>query len=109
MSMAAAPTTTDEDFAHAAVGSIVKLVVELRAPSSDRELHGVLLEKQSEKVYKRTASKVIAHSESDTKIIMGKSDDIHPSAVVHITGKLNADRSVAASQIVILTGYVDVQ
>jgi hypothetical protein len=40
---------------------------------------------------------------------MGKQTDIHPAAVVHLTGVLKKDRSVDASQIVILTGYVEIK
>jgi hypothetical protein len=40
---------------------------------------------------------------------MGKQADIHQGAVVHVTGNVQEDRSVAAKQIVILTGYVKAQ
>jgi hypothetical protein len=40
---------------------------------------------------------------------MGKQEDVHPSAVVHVTGTLKKDRSVDATQIVILTGYVEIK
>jgi len=40
---------------------------------------------------------------------MGKAEDVRAGAVVHVTGKMAADRSVQATQIVILTGYVQVK
>ena len=56
---------------------------------------------QSQKLQKRLLSQ--------TKMVMGKQSDIHPAAVVHVTGTLKKDRNVDASQIVILTGYVEIK
>jgi hypothetical protein len=109
MAMSSAAASDEQDFAHATKGSTVKVVLEITASTSEGVMRGKLLEKQSEKVYERTPTVVTFRANSDAKIVMGKSDDIHPSAVIHLTGKLNDDRSVAASQIVILTGYVEIK
>ena len=45
----------------------------------------------------------------ETGIVMGKAEDIHAGAVIHVTGKTASHRSVRAKQIVILTGYVQVK
>jgi len=68
-----------------------------------------MLEKQGETHYTRTTKDVETTWDKHTAIVMGKADDIKPGAVVHVTGKLAADHSVEATQIVILTGYVQVQ
>jgi len=40
---------------------------------------------------------------------MGKAEDVRAGAVVHLTGTMQEDRSVAAQQIVILTQYVKIE
>jgi hypothetical protein len=107
MSTAAA---SDEDmFIHAAPGDTVKLVLEIEQSSSEGSIRGKLLQKETEKVYLRTNTPVTVQSNSQTKMVMGEQSDIHPAAVVHVTGRLKKDRSVDASQIVILTGYVEIK
>lgn len=85
-----------------------KVVIEItEAPQG--HVRGKLLEKQDETHYTRTTKDVEARWGKQTAIVMGKADDIKPGAVVHVTGKVAADRSVEAKQIVILTGYVQVK
>ena len=45
----------------------------------------------------------------ETALVMGKAEDIHGGAIVHVTGTMSGDRRVRAKQIVILTGYVQVK
>jgi hypothetical protein len=42
--------------------------------------------------------------DEQTKLVMGKKADIHPGAVVHVTGTIRDDHSILAEQLVILTG-----
>lgn len=72
-------------------------------------IRGTLLEKQDEQHYRRTASAAEITFTSATKIVMGKAEDVRAGTILHITGKVAQDRSVAAEQIVILTGYVQVR
>ncbi len=107
MSTAAA---SDEDaFTRAAPGDAVKLVVEIEKSTAEGVIQGKLLQKQTEKIYLRTSTSVTVQSSSQTKMVMGKQEDVRPAAVVHVTGTLKKDRSVDATQIVILTGYVDIK
>jgi hypothetical protein len=96
-------------FIHAAPGDTVKLVLEIVQSSTEGSIRGKLLQKETKKVYLRTNTPVTVQSNSQTKMVMGKQSDIHPAAVVHVTGTLKKDRSVDASQIVILTGYVEIK
>jgi glutamate 5-kinase len=106
MSTAAA---SDEDmFIHAAPGDTAKLVLEIGESSTEGSIRGKLLQKETEKVYLRTNTPVTVQSNSQTKMVMGK-QSVHPAAVVHVTGTLKKNRSVDASQIVILTGYVEIK
>jgi len=85
-----------------------KIVVELTEATEGR-IRGNLLEKQDETHYMRTGSQAAVVWGKDTTIVMGKAEDIHPGAIVHVAGKVAADHRVQAEQIVILTGYVQVK
>ena len=84
-----------------------KLVIEV-TEAPEGHIHGKLLGKQDETHYARTANPADISWGKDTALVMGKAEDIHAGAVVHVTGKVAADRSVQARQIVI-TGYVQVK
>jgi hypothetical protein len=108
-SMSTAAASDEDIFIHATPGDVVKVVLEIETASTEGSLRGELLQKETEKIYRRTNTQVTAQSGAQTKIVMGKQADIHPAAVVHLTGVLKKDRSVDASQIVILTGYVEIK
>lgn len=84
-----------------------KIVVEVTEAPAGR-ICGKLLQMQDETHYVRTANQAEVGWGKDTAIVMGKAEDIHMGAVLHITGKVAADHSVQAQQIVILTGYAQV-
>jgi hypothetical protein len=85
-----------------------KIVVEVTETSEGR-IHGKLLEKQDETHYARTGNAAEVSWGKETALVMGKVEDIHAGAILHVTGKVGADHSVQAQQIVILTGYVQVK
>lgn len=85
-----------------------KIVVEIAEAPAGR-IRGKLLEKLDETHYARTGNQAEIAWGNETAIVMGKAEDIRAGAVVHVTGKVAADRSVQAQQIVILTGYVQVK
>jgi hypothetical protein len=107
-SMSTAAASDEDVFIHATPGDSVKVVLEIENSSTEGSIRGKLLRKETEKIYLRTNTQVTVQSGSQTKIVMGKQSEIHPAAVVHVTGRLKKDRSVDASQIVILTGYVEI-
>jgi len=107
-SMAAAASADEKQFAQAAQGQKIKLVIEIEE-TSNGTIKGKVLQEKSETVYARTGTAAIVHSGSQTKVVMGKPEDVHAGAVVHVTGTTERDRSITAEQIVILTGYVKVQ
>lgn len=86
-----------------------KLVVEVEEGDQQGTVRGKLLQKKTEEIYNRTSTEVVVRAGSDTKMVMGSRDDIRKSAVIHVTGTVCPDRSIAAEQIVILTAYVKVQ
>ncbi len=86
----------------------LKIVVEITEAEASGLIHGTLLEKKTEDQYTRTQTPVTAQSSQSTKMVMGKPEDVHKGAVVHITGTRSTDGRIDAEQIVILTGYVKV-
>jgi len=96
------------EFAQLRAGEEAKIVIEVTEAAHDR-IRGRLLEKQDETHYARTANLADFAWDNDTKIVMGKAEDIRAGAVVHVTGKVAPDHRVQAGQIVILSGYVQVK
>ncbi len=89
-------------------GEAIKVVLEV-ADSTSVEIHGKLLEKQDETHYVRTATEVRVGFDTSTPVVMGKAADLHPGAIIHVSGTVNTRQAVEAKQIVILTGYVQVR
>ncbi|MFY9844281.1 MAG: hypothetical protein WA718_01850 [Terriglobales bacterium] len=90
-------------------GQVAKIVLEVTAVAPAASVEGSVLDKESETVYHRTANSMKILFDATTPVVMGKSEDIHPGAVVHITARMASDNMVHANQIVILTGYVKVK
>ena len=90
-------------------GQEAKIVLEVTAVAPAASVEGSVLDKESETVYHRTANSMKILFDATTPVVMGKAEDIHPGAVVHITAKMASDHTVHASQIVVLTGYVKVK
>ena len=90
-------------------GGVTKIVIEVMDSSARGYVEGKLLEKQTETTYARTNMVVEAAFDTNTSLVMGKTSDIRPGAILHITGTIMASRTVQARQIVVLTGYVQVR
>lgn len=99
---------SNAEFAQLKADDATKIVVEV-VDASGSEIHGKLLEKKDETHYARTANHADVMYGKETAFVMGKAEDVRAGAVVHVTGKMAADRTVQATQIVILTGYVQVK
>jgi hypothetical protein len=99
---------SNAEFAQLKAQEEAKIVVEV-TEAKPGHIRGKLLQKQDDTHYWRTANLAEVSWGGDTKIVMGKSGDILAGAVIHVTGRVAADRGVRASQIVILTGYVQVK
>jgi membrane protein implicated in regulation of membrane protease activity len=108
-SMSTAAASDEQNFAQEEAGAKAKLVIEIAEVTGDGTIRGKVLQKKTETTYARTGTSVTVHSNDGTKVVMGKQSDIHSGAVVHVTGTVGKDHSIAAEQIVILTGYVHVQ
>jgi len=74
-----------------------------------KPLNGRLLERETDTVYRNTnatGSTIDAVLMPETSVVMGKPEDIVPSAIVQVSGTLDANHSLQANEIVILTRYV---
>lgn len=89
-------------------GETAQVVFEVARPGGKYQLTGNLLEKQDETHYRRTRTELTVAYDATTPIVMGKVSDVHPAAVLHVTAHVAPDRSLLATQIVVLTGYVTV-
>lgn len=107
--MSTAGVSDQVQFARLPEGSPIKLVLEILSVRENGTLQGIILEKKTEQIYKRTSTKVTARLNDHTAYVMGKREDLKNRAIVHVTGKLGANHGVDAEQIVILTGYVNAE
>jgi hypothetical protein len=89
-------------------GQQAKIVLELTAVHEGARAQGRLLEKQTETQYRQTPTLVRVAYDSATSVVMGKAADIRVGAAVRVTGTVQSDQTLKASQIVVLTGYVKV-
>jgi hypothetical protein len=85
-----------------------RIVLEV-VQSAEPRIAGILLEKYDETHYSRSHREAEVVWGKSTKFVMGKAEDVHRGAIIHVSGKVAAERSVSAEQIVILTGYVEVK
>ena len=99
---------SNAEFAQLKADDATKIVLEI-VEASPGKIHGKLLEKKDETHYARTANAADVIYGKETAFVMGKAEDVRAGALVHVTGKIAADRTVQATQIVILTGYVQVK
>jgi hypothetical protein len=104
-----AATSGANQLLQAVPGTKTKVVVVIEKAAGDGVFIARMLDKRSETVYSRSTTPVTIRSDDKTLFVMGKSTDVHPAAVVHVTGTVDSDRRVNAEQIVILTGYVEVR
>ena len=86
----------------------LKIVVEITDAGASRLIHGTLLEKKTEEPYTCTQTPVTVQSSQSTKMFEGKTEDVHGSAVVHVTGTRGTGGKIEAEPIVIPTEYVKV-
>ncbi len=98
-----------QELSHFHVGDTAKFVVEVSDSSKTGTFTGIVLSKKTDELYLRTSDHATVHWQNQTKIVMGKSDDLHPGAVVHVTASVLQDHTFVAQQLVILTGFVKVQ
>ena len=103
----AAAASTGQEMSEAKPGAQLKAVLQLTAVGNG-SAEGILLEKQSETAYRKTAQHMRVSFPRDVSVVMGSASDIRKDTVVHVTGTVGPDKVLQATRIVILTGYVSV-
>ena len=103
----AAAASSGQELAAAEPGEQLKAVLQL-TEVGDGSAQGVVLEKQSENVYRKTSRQMRLRFPRDVSVVMGTASDVHKDAVVDVTGTAGVDKVLQTTRIVILTGYVSV-
>jgi hypothetical protein len=96
------------ELAQLAPGSKTQVVVEIASVDSKGAAEGKLLDRERDDLYRKTATQVGIKFSESTPVVMGKLADLHAGSVVHVKGTVGDDHRIAAEQIVVLTGYVQV-
>lgn len=109
MTSAMAAAADQNTLAQLALGSKTQAVIEITAIDQPGNARGQLLARERDDLYRRTTTSLKVHYSDSTPFVMGKRDDLRANAIVHVKGTVNEDHTIAADQIVILTGYVQVQ
>lgn len=104
--MGPAPATAAQ-LAASSVGEQLDAAIEVSAASPD-QLTGIVMERDDEGIYHRTAQPAIVLWGTATQVVMGKPADIRPTSQLQVHGKLAAANTIEAQQIAIVTGYVEV-
>ena len=100
---------TAQQFALAAPGSQVTVVVVVTGTPSQTQLTGTLLNKNGDGTYSRTSQTVTVKWNPSGSVSMGRSADVKVGAVLQVVGQVGANNVLTASQLVILTDVVQLK
>lgn len=98
---------TANQFALASPDAPVAIVLEVTSLPSGTLLSGAVLQKNADDSYTRTSQDATVRW-SAAQLVMGSTTDIRPGAIVQVNGQMGGDSIVQASQVVVLTGFVQV-
>jgi len=104
-----AATTTAASVLAARPGASVSVVVRLEGLAAPNTYAAELLESSSGTKYRETNTRIRVALSANTAVAMGGAADIKAGTVVQAAGAMDAARTLHASQIVILSGYVHVE
>ena len=106
--MTGSKPATQAEWVTAKSGDQIEVTIEITETISGTTAKGTLLETSDSRSYGRTARTIDIQLAPDTRIVMGKRENIHPGAVVQVKGRVGANQSVEAERVVILTGFVQI-
>jgi hypothetical protein len=98
---------TARQFTLASPNARVAIALEVTSLPSSTLLTGALLQKNADGSYTRTAQQATIRW-STTQLVMGSSSDIRVGAILQVSGQMGSDSVLQASQLVVLTGFVQV-
>ena len=99
---------TAQQFAGSPLGSPVQIAFEVTSMPSSSLLKGNLMQKNADGSYSRTG-RTLSVKWNASKVVMGSSSDVKVGAILQVSGALDAHDVLTASQIVILTGLVQLK
>lgn len=88
-------------------GQKQKAVILLKALESTDLYSAVLLESSDGSTYHQTTSAIRLAVTPNTSVVMGRKADIKTGAILQVNGQMTAEHTLRASQIVVLTGFVN--
>jgi hypothetical protein len=90
----------------AAPNTIVRAVVRLEGKAEADVYLAELLESVGETTYRETPTRIQVTLTAGAKVVMGSGKDVRPGAIVQVAGTMDGQLTLHASQIVILSGYI---
>jgi hypothetical protein len=91
-------------------GAHVKISVAVQALLAHNVIQGVLLQPNRDGSYSRTQQTIrIQWDPNRAPVVMGSNQDVHQGAVLQVSGQVEAEGVIRANQVVILTGFVNIQ
>lgn len=109
MMMDGSPPQTAQQFAFASPGTDVNIVLQVTTLTTSTLLEGAILQKNGDGSYSRTVQRVNVRWNPSQAMTMGSSSDVKVGAILQVRGTLDAQNILASSQMVVLTGYVQVK
>jgi len=90
-------------------GAKVKAIVEINGNPANGEFSGTILKEIGASQFQATPKALRIVTNAASHFLMGTQTDLHKGAVVEVSGRSVSSTAVAASQIVVLSGYVTVR
>ena len=100
---------TADAIAATSPGTKLKAIIRIDRKSAGREFSGSILEELGSNQFHATAKTLRVIMDHAPRLIMGSQADLHSGAVVEVSGTAVSSTIIDASQIVVLTGYVEVR
>jgi hypothetical protein len=98
---------TARQFALSSPGAQVTVALEVTAVPAGALVTGTLLHKESDNAYARTGQQAMIRWNT-ARLVMGSRSDVKEGAILQVSGRMGSDGVVQASQVVFLTGFVQV-
>ncbi|MEO7019267.1 MAG: hypothetical protein ABI234_03860 [Ktedonobacteraceae bacterium] len=109
MMMGGSPPQTAQQFALASPGTSMSVALEVTSLPTTTLFEGTLLQRNDDGSYSRTSQHVSVQWNPSQSMTMGRSSDIKVGGILQIHGTLGTNTFLTASQIVVLTGYVQIK
>jgi hypothetical protein len=107
--MTGARSASEAQMAVSAPGDQVEVAGEVTAALEDRLFVANVLERSDQGTYRRSGRTFRVRWGSDTSLVMGRTSDVRPGAILQARGRLATGDLVEADRLVILTGNAAVR